>query len=133
MTGDRRRRGVTVPVTAPPYVIVSAVEARAPGIYRAVVDRFNEAGAVVSEGQVESWYRGADWNAEVGGAPDSQHLLGLAIDTSHATAASAKLLAERLRARGFVVVEKRSAATGRHLVHAQAWPAGTARRAGLLG
>ncbi len=122
-----------MPVLITPDFVVARVERSAPGVFRQFVGRFGDAAIGIPEGQVESWFRDSVRNAQVGGLVDSQHLLGLGVDTSHSMRASSQALAARLRARGFVVVEGRSAGTGRFLLHAQAWPAGTARRAGLFG
>jgi len=103
---------------APSPSIVWTVERWAPGIW----DAFMLAAWQAYQRepfQVTSWWRSPSRNLEVGGDPDSQHLIGTAFDCTLAAAAA-------LRGVGFQVVEYHSHA------HAQVWPAGAARRAGLL-
>lgn len=114
---------MTGPV-APPTSIVWTVERWAPGIYRAWWTTLigTLAGEPVG---VTSYWRDPASNAAVGGLPDSQHLIGLGIDL---VMPPEKLneAASALAARGLIAVLYPT-----HL-HVQAWPAGTARRAGLL-
>lgn len=112
---------LTVLGNPPPYEIAATVERAAPGFWGA----FSRATAYAfpTGTVVTSWHRTPASNAAAGGQPQSQHLLGVAFD---AQAPDLGELERRLRAVGFVTVRYRS-----H-VHAQAWPAGTARRAGLL-
>lgn len=119
------------PVLPPPVDVQRVVEASAPGIYRQVVANYNEAGRGI-RGAVISWWRDPERNARVGGARDSQHLLGTAVDSVHQSPDEAGRFASRLRARGFIALVKGPTGRGRWAVHAQAWRAGTARRAGLL-
>jgi len=63
-----------------------------------------------------SYYRTIDHNREVGGAPASQHLLGLAMDF---VGRDLERLAQRLTERGFVAIREAS-----HL-HVQAYPRDT--------
>lgn len=112
---------MTHPVT-PPSSIVWTVDRWAPGIYQEFW------GALVGalQGQrvgVTSYWRDPAVNARVGGQPDSQHLIGLGIDLVTDNINEA---ASAMRARGLVVVPYPT-----HL-HVQAWPAGIARRTGLL-
>ena len=71
---------------------------------------------------VTSWYRDPAHNARVGGAADSQHLLGLAFDTVPVSAVNAR----RWQDAGFHVVVEND-----H-VHAQVLPPGVARSLGLF-
>ena len=73
--------------------------------------------------RLTSWYRSPETNAAAGGHPQSQHLVGLALDFSvgpvdHRTDGRALQLAAVLGSRGFVVVPEQS-----H-VHVQTFPAG---------
>lgn len=112
---------MTHPVT-PPYSIVWTVDRWAPGVYRdfwsALVGGLQ--GMPVA---VTSYWRDPATNRAVNGARDSQHLIGLGIDLVPADTGEA---ASALGARGLVVVPYPT-----HL-HVQAWPAGVARRSGLL-
>lgn len=67
---------------------------------------------------VTSWYRDPTHNAAVGGHPQSQHLLGLAIDLV-AGPGDGPAVAQAARAVGLIAVEE-----GDH-IHLQARPAGT--------
>lgn len=107
----------------PPWSIAYGVERWVPGYWRAFVGAVNNSlgGLDVT---ITSWYRTPDGNAAAGGLPDSQHLIGGAIDVG---GRDFKLAAARLDRAGFIVVEYE-----RHC-HAQAWPAGIARDSGLFG
>ena len=72
-----------------------------------------------------SWWRSPEKNIAVGGNPDSQHLIGTAIDLVVPENEKRQVIAD-LASFGWVVVDE-----GDHL-HAQAWPAGLARSIGLL-
>lgn len=72
--------------------------------------------------QVTSYVRSPARNVAVGGATDSQHLLGLAADFK----GPVQRFAAELRSIGLVVIDY-----GSH-VHVQLLPAGLARRAGLF-
>jgi hypothetical protein len=103
---------------APPHSIIWTVDRWAPGIW----DAFFQAiwwAYRRDPFTVTSWWRSVASNNLAGGHPDSQHLCGTAIDATEGAGPA-------LRAAGFIVLEYP------HHVHAQAWPAGTARRAGLL-
>ena len=72
--------------------------------------------------QATSYIRTPDENRRVGGAPDSQHLIGTALDVVGPTD-----LLERFAGQlGLVVVDE-----GSH-VHFQLFPAGVARQIGLF-
>lgn len=106
---------------APPHSVFWTVDRWVPdfwdAFFRAVWWAYRR-----EEFQVTSWWRSPAENMRVGGHPDSQHLVGAAIDAVPASAQVARVL----DAAGFAVVREAT-----H-VHAQAWPAGAARRAGLL-
>lgn len=108
-------------VSPPPMALAWQVERWAPGVYGAFVSRVLP--QVTSRSQATSWWRSPSENARVGGESDSQHLLGLGLDI---TDPDLDGLAIRLQRAGLVAVR-----AARH-VHVQAWPAGTARRIGLL-
>jgi len=105
-------------MNGPPSYVYSGVERFAPGFWaswsRAVQHAWNYAGGF----SVTSWYRTPDYNESVGGAEGSQHLLGVAFD---AQARDLTRLEAGLRSAGFQTIRY-----ARH-VHAQPWPAGTAR------
>ena len=75
--------------------------------------------------RASSWYRDVEANARAGGHPDSQHLLGLAIDVVGPIEVRERLLIE-LRGVGLVAVDEFS-----H-VHVQLLRAGQARGEGLF-
>jgi len=99
----------------PPSSIVGGIERLAPGFWaawgRAVAYAWQRSDGRM---QVTSWYRTPSENQRVGGAPRSQHLVGVAFDVVPVVARNA----EALRAAGFQVINE-----GDHL-HAQPWPAG---------
>jgi hypothetical protein len=103
---------------------LEGVELFAPGFWEAFIWHVNDAAASVDAPTIaSSWYRNAADNIRVGGAQDSQHLVGSAVDLVNEKAGQ---LAGELSGRGFVVVNE-----GDHL-HVQAWPAGLIRTVGLL-
>ena len=106
---------------APPQGIVSAFGRWTPGIWQLFVGAAN--GALRPDDVVTSWWRSPSHNADVGGHPESQHLVGLAFDVASPTPDQ---LAASLRSAGF---EAFPSATH---VHAQAFPAGTLGDLGVL-
>jgi len=78
---------------------------------------------------VTSWFRSPSDNRRVRGDPDSQHLVGLALDVVPARGISRTSLneaAQRFREAGFVAIPKDD-----H-VHVQTFPAGVLRQVGIL-
>ncbi len=75
--------------------------------------------------RLTSWYRDEVTNRRVGGAPDSQHLLGLALDLI-GKELDLRQLVLQVRAVGVIAVRE-----PRH-VHLQALPAGVARHVGIF-
>lgn len=110
-------------IAAPPIGVMQVVERFSPGFWMVFFSKANRALAGVDV-YLTSWHRTAWYNETVGGLEDSQHILGTAFDIAGPGVGTA---APRLQAEGFVVVPY---ADG-HL-HAQAWPAGAARRAGVF-
>lgn len=111
-----------MPAYPPPPYVAYLVDRAAPGFWSEFRTRATRALSGLDV-VVTSWWRGQRHNVRVGGSVDSQHLLGTAFDVS---GRQWRLAAARLREQGFIVIEYAGHA------HAQAWPAGTARRAGLL-
>ena len=108
----------------PPFNVVQGVELFAPGFWQAFVWHINDSASKIrAPTTATSWYRNEAENQRVGGAQDSQHLVGAAVDLVNERAGQ---LANELTGRGFVVVNE-----GDHL-HVQAWPAGLIRSVGLL-
>lgn len=66
-----------------------------------------------------NWWRSSSHNARVGGAPTSQHLLGLAVDVVPIEPRARARIAQALRTAGLVVIDE-----GDHL-HVQLSAAGT--------
>ena len=106
---------------APPMGVVRTVELWAPGIFNEFLSRLFW-GVRYHDAAATSWYRSPYENARVGGSPESQHQVGLAVDLLPADGA----LAAAIAAAGLVVV-----VVPDH-VHVQPWPAGVAGRSGLL-
>lgn len=78
---------------------------------------------------ITSWYRSLAENRRVGGQPDSQHLVGLALDVVPGKPSFKLAISEassRFMEAGFVTVPAE-----RHL-HVQTFPAGLLRRVGVL-
>jgi len=71
---------------------------------------------------LSSWWRSPRENSRVGGATDSQHLWAAAADL----VGDNRAITAAMRRAGLVAVD-----SGTH-VHVQAWPAGAARRIGLV-
>ena len=108
----------------PPYHVVWHTHRILPGVYHwfygglaDVMDYFD------GHLEVTSLYRDPQKNAEVGGSPDSQHLVGLAADL-HSD--RSEEIARVLHAFGFTVVPYAG-----H-VHVQALPPGMLRQSGVL-
>ena len=118
------RDGARVPPTWQARIIENAV--RGP-FWRAFIGAANR--AILSsdpELRVTSWHRTKAVNRACGGHPESQHLVGAAIDVVPSRGKWAEV-ETAFRAEGFVVVRESD-----H-IHVQAWPAGTLRTSGLLG
>ena len=73
-----------------------------------------------------SWWRDETNNARVGGAPESQHLLGFAFDVDPGDLRESAQIALRLRSAGLIAVVESD-----H-VHAQLFPAGFLRSLGFF-
>ena len=71
---------------------------------------------------ISSWWRSVEHNRDVGGNAFSQHLLGLAVDTTPTLSANRAQLAAAFRAAGLVAIDE-----GDH-IHVQRYPAGVAPR-----
>ena len=71
---------------------------------------------------VSSWWRSVEHNRDVGGNAFSQHLLGLAVDTTPTPTANRAELAAAFRAAGLVAIDE-----GDH-IHVQRYPGGVAPR-----
>lgn len=78
-----------------------------------------------ADAALASWWRSLARNASVGGAPDSQHLIGTALDL---TTRSLPLLLDEARRVGLVAIDE-----GTH-AHLQLFPAGSSpvRRTRLI-
>jgi len=105
-------------MSAPPRAIWQPVEAILPGVYSAFVGAVIEGASGSGAVGVSSWWRSRSENARVGGDPNSQHLLGLAVDI---VGTSNMVLAAALGAKGLTALNE-----GTH-VHAQLYPAGVVR------
>jgi hypothetical protein len=109
-------------IAPPPSSIVYTVERWAPGFWQDFVDAVWAGYRIWGQPiDITSWYRGVTENMVAGGHPDSNHLVGAAIDILPADQA----LLDAFRRVGFV---------GRVTdhTHLQAWPVGVARNSGLL-
>lgn len=109
--------GARLSYSPPPSSVQNAVTRFSPGLWqwwnRALTDVYRRVPFSVT-----SWWRSPSYNREVGGAEESQHLLGIAVD---AQASDLARLEAAFRAQGM-----RTIRYSRH-VHAQTWPAGVAR------
>ncbi len=101
-----------MPVLPPPPAIIRALRPQLTDfIERLILAEPDPVG-------VTSWWRGQDLNREEGGAPFSQHLVGLGLDMVGDTAG----FRSRMRSKGLIVVVESD-----H-THVQYWPAGTLER-----
>jgi len=99
-------------LAAPPIEILRALSP----LHRQFIDRLLAAVALERDARATSWWRDRVLNADVGGHPQSQHLLGFAVDV--AVAQPAAFVAEA-RAQGLVALDE-----GTH-VHVQAFDRGS--------
>lgn len=104
-------------IRPPPIEIWYPVSRWIPGVYPWFISRANAA-LRLSGSSPSSWWRSVSVNESVGGAPTSQHLVGLALDVIGGDA-------RVWRQSGLIVVDE-----GDHL-HVQAYPAGVLSRAGV--
>jgi uncharacterized protein YcbK (DUF882 family) len=100
-------------ITGPPYELVYKYWP----LYEDAFWRFRYLLQLVPEAQVTSWFRDERRNAEVGGAPRSQHLLALAIDVQVSPGQMERLL-DAARWLGLYPIRERN-----H-VHVQRYEAG---------
>lgn len=120
--------------TPPPIHVVQFWERLFPGFWGrwigAADSALRELDADVGDDTiVTSWHRSPFHNREVGGDPDSQHLVGLALDIVPGKPSPRLAINEaaaRFTEAGFVVVPAPT-----HL-HIQTFPAGILRRVGVL-
>jgi len=119
---------------SPPREILDLFERLLPGIWQQWSDAAGQAlyqidADVGGETTISSWYRSSADNRRVDGHPDSQHLVGLALDMVPGKGTSKLAISEAtgaFREAGFIAVPY-----DRH-VHVQTFPAGTLRMAGIL-
>lgn len=98
--------------TVPPFWLV----ATAP--MQRFIGRVNELRAAAGTPAMHSWFRTLYVNRINGGAPDSQHLLGFAVDLARKNVPAQLAAARRL---GLIAVDE----PAKNHVHVQAYPAGT--------
>lgn len=108
----------------PPSYIAGPIAAAAPGLWPAFLGGASAAVAGTNV-RLTSWWRDRATNSRVGGAPQSQHLVGLAFDFN-GTPSEREIVKSRARRAGFIVVDKPS-----H-VHVQAFPAGALAPTGVF-
>lgn len=89
----------------PPAAIARNVEAHVPGAYEWLYQQL-EAIHRDLPATATSWWRSKAKNASVGGAADSQHLLGLAIDIVYPSSLIRRTAIPRLQAAGFTVIDE---------------------------
>lgn len=94
-------------IEGPPAVVWQRFDSFVPGVYSAFIVRLISA---LHEEEITSWWRSIARNANVGGDPNSQHLLALAVDIRSNRPTST---VQSLRRAGLVAVDE-----GDH-VHAQ--------------
>lgn len=109
---------------APPYWLVWEVERRWPGGYAAFLIRLQR--GVTVPVTVTSWWRDRERNERVGGHPESQHLIGWAVDLAPRNFRDLGPLGANLGTTGLTVVP------GGSYVHAQLLPSGYLPNTGLL-
>lgn len=115
-----------MPARPPTFAIALTVHQRFPGIWSDLVQRVINGAQDPSSASlhISSWWRDPGSNASVGGHPQSQHLVGLAMDVGGPIAAR-ELYAQH--ARNFLHVVEES-----DHVHVQYWAAGLLASTGLL-
>jgi len=106
-----------VPIQPPPAGVWQPVERFAPGSYGNFLTRLIFGVRDIDPIQATSWWRSPNENRDVGGFPESQHLLGLAVDL---------VLDDKQRAVGELVDLGLTAVNEGTHVHVQYWPAGIA-------
>jgi len=106
-----------VPAQFPPPVLL-----REPWLGVIIGFLRNLSQSLVQGQQITSWYRSPQFNRQIGGEPDSQHLFALAMDIAGPQLVFSMFQARRM---GLVAVMERD-----HL-HVQAFPRGALRRAGV--
>ncbi len=106
----------------PPLSIAWVIHRRAPTLWAAFFRAASE--GLLAGSTVTSWWRSPDTNRRAGASSESQHLVALAFDAVHA---DADALQASLSQAGFIAVP-----SGRGSIHAQVFPAGLLRRAGVL-
>ena len=112
-----------MPVLPPTLQIVSAFERWQPGFWTLWIRSFRAGASSAGGIKASSWWRSAPDNAAVGGARESQHLVGLAVDVEAADPARAAASFSRA---GFTVVDE-----GSHL-HLQTFQPGALARHGVF-
>ncbi len=108
-----------MPLEGPPRSIIWQMEGLVPGLLNEFVRRVLRVQGV---GAFTSWWRGTGQNSRVGGSPDSQHLWAAAVDVT----GDLRAIERSATRQGLIAVRFPG-----H-VHIQAWPAGAARRVGLI-
>lgn len=113
-------------VQLPPPWVNQGVNRYLPGVYGVFWQILTAAhGDLKGDFQLTSYYRSAVKNRSVGGASDSQHQLGLAVDFVYPRKV-APIPIGRMRQWGLTVIDE-----GDH-IHIQAYPAGLLRRWGIF-
>jgi len=120
--------------TPPPIDTVRFFERLIPGLWLKWITAADHALREIDDDAggdtiITSWFRSPAENRRVGGDPDSQHLVGLALDIVPGKPSIQLAVAEassRFAEAGFLVVP-----TSTHL-HVQTFPAGLLRDAGVL-
>ncbi len=116
-------------IQPPPPEIWQPIEQQIPGIYQRFMQAVEAANAQADAAGLvypTSWWRSASHNSSVGGAPRSQHLLGLAVDLVYRSSSAKAAARAQMEEWGLHTIDE-----GDHL-HVQAMPAGSAEAAGLF-
>ena len=111
-----------MPVRPPPDAILTLTG----GAVSEFIRRMNTLGAYLGAGEVTSWWRDSGFNAQVGGAEESQHLIGTAADVT--TPWPEPWVRALGSASGLIVLPSRGGA-----YHAQLWPASANAAERILG
>lgn len=130
---------IVLAASLPPRHIIRFFEQIIPGFWGrwlgAADWAFKEIDADVGgETIITSWWRSPSENRRVSGAPDSQHLVGLALDLQPGrprVALSLDESADRFRQAGFIAVSAVRKVGESHL-HVQTFPPGLLRDAGVF-